>query len=124
MFSPGGMCLYFYVALTTVLSLGLASESSTTPLDICQDPSFDAAVSISESHVLLFKGDSLWVLDLREYQVSIAYPSKAILDACWSNTNDFYSDPYYLWTRHSEDKYSKNQICMERVSLLFHCLHT
>lgn len=99
---------------------------SKTPsqLDICQDPSFDAAVSVSESQVLLFKGSHMWLLDILNYQVSA--PQANCLDSCFApNSSSPQMDPsqsppsYYVWNEHSNaHRHSQhlNRICVQGVS--------
>ena len=89
-------------------------------LDICQDPSFDAAVAVSDSQMLLFKGSETWLLDLLNYQVSRPSSNHNIIKACRGTeyTIDHLIDPYYIWNQHSDFKQLKGRICVESVSCL------
>jgi len=92
---------------------------SNGSIDLCTDPSFDAAVSLSGAHILLFKGPSMWVLDLNNYSIDAARPNSYLIDACLNSapSKELAADPYYLWNRHGDFAYYKNQICIYRVSL-------
>lgn len=102
---------------------------SKTPsqLDICQDPSFDAAVSVSESQMLLFKGRHMWLLDILNYQVSLPQ-ANCLLDSCLAPTSPSPSpqmDPpqspplYFVWNEHSNahgHSQHLDRICVQGVS--------
>lgn len=105
-------------------------HTSMPPPDICTNPNFDGAVSVSESQMLLFKGAHMWLLDLLNYQISRPL-TNCFLQTCFrassnlsSATTAEYSQaqhqPYYVWNQHERLRFYRNRICMQGVSRMRH----
>lgn len=106
-------------------------HSSKPPPDICTNPSFDAAVSVSDSQMLLFKGAHMWLLDSLNYQVSRPL-TNCLLHTCFATANranlrsatpaDYSEEeqqpqPYYVWNQHERLRFYPNRICMQGVRM-------
>lgn len=88
--------------------------------DICAEPTFDASVAITESHILLFKNDYIWLLELDQYQLTSSISLRSIVDSCMGPglaTN--VSPPYYAWSMHDSFKPQMDSICFHYV-----CIHS
>ena len=107
------------VTLSTCQNILLASGSlpignSRKPaiVHLCDDTKIDSAVSISSSQIVLFRNTSIWVLDLLNYQVNLAYSDFQMIDNCLDSTD--HSGPLYAWNQHSDYLCVRNKICLER----------
>lgn len=98
------------VFIFTVHSFILCSPASAIT-HVCQDPSFDSAVAISQSQVLLFKNTSVWVVDLLNYQVNLVYSNVSKTESCLRYFSSS-KESLFTWNQHDNFVNLKNKICI------------
>ena len=117
-----------------IICLCLSSTTSAAPNllpitlqydALCQDPTFDAAVSVFEAHILLFKHDTIWLLDMLTYQLSTVFPISDIANGCFGVNESIWSTPradsLYAWIQHANLTNTMNHICLNHVIAFYYC---
>ncbi len=99
----------FAFILVVILLVQAAPALSINHL--CEDPTFDAAVAISHSQVLLFKNTSLWVVDLLNYQADLVFSNVNKIDSCLKAVI-LNKGPLLAWNQHDNFVNKKNKICL------------
>ncbi|KAH9398961.1 hypothetical protein TYRP_018346 [Tyrophagus putrescentiae] len=98
-------------AFTLVIILIVQTSPAFSITHLCDDPTFDAAVAISQTQVLLFKNTSLWVVDLLNYQVDLMYPNADQMDNCLKSVI-LSKGPLLAWNQHDNFANLKSKICL------------
>ena len=98
-------------AFTLVIFLIVQTSPAFSITHLCDDPTFDAAVAISQTQVLLFKNTSLWVVDLLNYQVDLMYPNADQMDNCLKSVI-LSKGPLLAWNQHDNFANLKSKICL------------
>lgn len=109
--------------------------------ELCREPSFDAVVAISEDHLLLFKNNFIWLLNLVTYQLGFPFyfdktfgncsaseydprqygramlpmPRTTIAPSIDSVPQSLLEHDYYVWNVHDNLTQYFNHICINMV---------
>lgn len=107
---------------------------------LCREPSFDAVVAISDDHLILFKNNFVWLLNLVSNQVGFPFylqkvlrdcpadahgprlarpapPSNTIVPHIDSVPKSLLQRDYYVWNPHDNLTQYFDQICVNMVRL-------